>query len=50
MRFQKGQKIRIRLRNGLPEPTITHWHGLHVPMLMDGHPMYAIDPGETFRL
>ena len=48
MRFQKGQKIRIRLRNGLPEPTITHWHGLHVPMLMDGHPMYAIDPGETF--
>ncbi len=48
MRFQKGQKIRIRLRNGLPEPTIAHWHGLHVPMLMDGHPMYAIDPGETF--
>ena len=48
MRFQKGQKIRIRLRNGLPEPTITHWHGLHVPVLMDGHPMYAIDPGETF--
>ena len=48
MRFQKGQKIRIRLRNGLPEPTITHWHGLHVPMLMDGHPIYAIDPGETF--
>jgi blue copper oxidase len=48
MRFRKGQKIRIRLRNGLPEPTIAHWHGLHVPMLMDGHPMYAIDPGETF--
>ena len=48
MRLRKGQKIRIRLRNGLPEPTITHWHGLHVPMLMDGHPIYAIDPGETF--
>ncbi len=48
MRFWKGQKIRIRLRNELPEPTITHWHGLHVPMLMDGHPMYAIDPGETY--
>ncbi len=48
LRFQKGQKIRINLKNGLPEPTITHWHGLHVPMLMDGHPMYAIDPGETF--
>jgi FtsP/CotA-like multicopper oxidase with cupredoxin domain len=48
MRFVTGQKIRIRLRNELPEQTITHWHGLHVPMLMDGHPMYAIDPGETF--
>ena len=48
MRFWKGQKIRVRLRNELPEPTITHWHGLHVPALMDGHPMYAIDPGEVF--
>ena len=48
MRFSKGQKIRIRLQNGLPEATITHWHGLHVPMRMDGHPMYTIDPGETF--
>jgi FtsP/CotA-like multicopper oxidase with cupredoxin domain len=48
MRFWRGQKIRIRLHNGLSEPTIAHWHGLHVPMLMDGHPSYAIDPGETF--
>jgi FtsP/CotA-like multicopper oxidase with cupredoxin domain len=48
LRFATGQKIRIRLRNELPEPTITHWHGLHVPMLMDGHPMYAIDPGESY--
>ncbi len=48
MRFVKGQKIRIRLRNDLPEETIAHWHGLHVPMLMDGHPMAAIDPGETY--
>jgi FtsP/CotA-like multicopper oxidase with cupredoxin domain len=48
MRFQRGQKIRIHLRNALPEPTITHWHGLHVPAEMDGHPLYAIGPGETF--
>jgi FtsP/CotA-like multicopper oxidase with cupredoxin domain len=48
LRFAKGQKIRIRLRNQLPEQHITHWHGLHVPHLMDGHPNYAIDPGETF--
>ena len=48
LRFAKGQKIRIRLRNELPEQYITHWHGLHVPHLMDGHPNYAIDRGETF--
>lgn len=46
MRFEKGQKIRIHLHNGLSTPTITHWHGLHVPAEQDGHPMYQIDPGE----
>jgi FtsP/CotA-like multicopper oxidase with cupredoxin domain len=48
MRFTKGQKIRIRLRNELPERSITHWHGLHVPMDADGHPSAAIEPGETY--
>jgi len=48
LRFEKGQKIRINLSNQLDEPTITHWHGLHVPALMDGHPLYAIDKGQTF--
>lgn len=45
-RFFKGQKIRIQLHNGLSEATVAHWHGLHVPAEMDGHPLYAIDPGE----
>ncbi len=44
--LQKGQKVRINLHNKLAEPTVTHWHGLHVPAAMDGHPMYVIDPGE----
>lgn len=47
MRFETGQKIRVNLRNGLHTPTITHWHGLHVPPEIDGHPLYQIDPGET---
>ncbi len=45
--LQKGQKVRINLHNKLTESTVTHWHGLHVPANMDGHPMYAIDPGAT---
>jgi FtsP/CotA-like multicopper oxidase with cupredoxin domain len=46
IRLQKGQKVRINLYNGLSVPTVTHWHGLHVPQIMDGHPMYSIDAGE----
>lgn len=45
--LQKGQKVRINLYNQLPEPTVTHWHGLHVPANMDGHPQYTISPGEV---
>ncbi len=48
MRFETGQKIRINLHNLLDEPSITHWHGLHVPAEVDGHPLYAIDKGQTF--
>lgn len=47
IRLQKGQKVRINLHNKLAEPTVAHWHGMHVPANMDGHPMYAIDPGES---
>lgn len=43
-----GQKVRIFFYNKLPEPSIMHWHGMHVPQKMDGHPMYAIDPGERY--
>ena len=48
IRVRRGQRIRIDLFNELPEPTIVHWHGLHVPDDMDGHPRFAIGPGERF--
>jgi suppressor of ftsI len=48
LRFQKGQKVRIYLKNNLPAESILHWHGLHVPSKMDGNPMYAINHGETY--
>lgn len=43
-----GQKVRIFFYNKLPEPSIMHWHGMHVPQKMDGHPMYAIEQGERY--
>ncbi len=48
LNLQKGQKVRIYLKNNLPAHSILHWHGLHVPAKMDGNPMYAISHGETF--
>lgn len=48
MNLAHGQKVRIFYYNKLPEPSIMHWHGMHVPQKMDGHPMYAIEPGERY--
>ena len=30
IRLRKGQRVRIRFHNRLPEPSIVHWHGLDV--------------------
>ena len=48
IRARKGDRLRIRLSNELDEPTIIHWHGMRVPPVMDGHPRYAIPPGDEF--
>ena len=48
IRARRGQKIRVRFTNQLPEPTIVHWHGLKMPQPMDGHPMYAIGTGSQY--
>lgn len=49
VRVRRGQRLRIDLVNGLPESTIVHWHGLHVPDTMDGHPRFAIEPGARYE-
>ena len=48
IRVRRGQKIRINFYNELPEASIIHWHGLHVPAEMDGHPRDVIAPGRKF--
>ena len=48
LRLHTGQKVRVRFTNELDEPSIVHWHGLHVPEEADGHPRLAIGPGETY--
>lgn len=48
VRVRRGRRVRIEFTNDLPEPTTIHWHGLHVPDDMDGHPRHAVGPGERF--
>ncbi|SDG45900.1 multicopper oxidase family protein [Psychroflexus sediminis] len=48
IKVRKGQKIRIRFQNNIPEETIVHWHGMHVPAEDDGHPQDVIHSGETY--
>ncbi len=47
-RIKQGQRIRVRFKNLLPRESVIHWHGLHIPPEMDGHPMYAVDSGEEY--
>jgi FtsP/CotA-like multicopper oxidase with cupredoxin domain len=36
IRVTEGDRLRLIVRNALPEPTSVHWHGLIVPNAMDG--------------
>ncbi|MBI3693438.1 MAG: copper oxidase [Acidobacteria bacterium] len=40
----QGDRVRIVFENRLPEMTAVHWHGLEVPMEMDGVPGIGQDP------
>ena len=46
--MQKGDQVVLNVSNQLDERTSTHWHGLHVPAVMDGGPHQMIEPGETW--
>ena len=52
IRMREGQDVEIVVRNNIPdEDTSIHWHGLILPMDMDGVPGISfpgIKPGETF--
>jgi FtsP/CotA-like multicopper oxidase with cupredoxin domain len=51
LRIKRGEELRIRLINDLPEPTALHWHGVRVANAMDGVPDLTqppIAPGKSF--
>lgn len=44
----RGARATIEFANGLPQRSITHWHGLIVAHEDDGHPHQAVDPGGSY--
>ena len=48
LRIERGARFTANLDNALAEPTIIHWHGLHTPAAMDGHPVNTIAPGGRY--
>ncbi|AJQ94101.1 multicopper oxidase family protein [Gynuella sunshinyii] len=51
IRGRQGKTLRILFKNRLNEPTTIHWHGLRIPIEMDGVPFLSQPPiaaGEDF--
>jgi FtsP/CotA-like multicopper oxidase with cupredoxin domain len=52
IRVRVGDRLIVNFTNRLPEETTIHWHGLRVPVQMDGVPGHsgpAVPPGGQFR-
>lgn len=51
LRAERDQVFRANLRNELTEHTTIHWHGIRLPMAMDGVPYMTqppVEPGRSF--
>ncbi|MGH3311504.1 MAG: multicopper oxidase family protein [Streptomyces sp.] len=49
LRAREGDKVSFSIRNELPDATTLHWHGMHLPAVMDGGPHQMIPAGATWR-
>ena len=51
IRARAGDRLIVHFSNALPQPTTVHWHGVQVPIQMDGVPgvsQDAVIPGASF--
>src|SRR5687767_5242144 len=52
IRVREGDRIRVNLKNELPESTAMHFHGVEVPIDQDGVPFITqppIKPGHSYK-
>ena len=51
IRVGVGDRLIVHFHNALPDPTTVHWHGLRIPIAMDGVPGISqpeVKPGGSF--
>jgi len=46
--WNKGDVIHVNVENRLTDTTTIHWHGMHLPAIMDGGPHQPILPSTTW--
>ena len=49
IRARAGDRVTMRVKNNLTEPTALHWHGLHIPARHDGGPHQEVEPGKVWE-
>jgi len=49
IRCSAGDRVTLRVKNALAEPTALHWHGLHIPARFDGGPHQVVKPGAVWE-
>jgi FtsP/CotA-like multicopper oxidase with cupredoxin domain len=47
--FNQSDTVRFEVKNKMNEGTTLHWHGLHLPAVMDGGPHQIIPVGSTWK-
>ena len=47
--INKGDTVHMNVKNYLNDSTTLHWHGMHLPAVMDGGPHQVIPPGTLWQ-
>jgi len=47
--MNQGDTVHMQVRNNLNDSTTIHWHGMHLPAVMDGGPHQIIPPGTIWQ-
>lgn len=47
--MNKGEQVHINLKNKFNDTITIHWHGMHLPAVMDGGPHQTIPPGTIWQ-